>query len=458
MASRIFPLFLVASLTWWEFAPAEARAQGLPLIRDSEIEDTIRSWADPLFTASRLDPSAVRILIVNDDTLNAFVAGGQNLFINTGLLVAADTPGQVIGVLAHETGHISGGHLARTADAMRDAQTTGLFATLLGIGLVAVGAATGADTGAAGGALAASGQTTAMRTFLAYSRAQERSADQSAVTLLDRQHISSRGMLDFLEKLGDQELLAISRQDAYVRSHPLTRDRIEFIAEHVQNSIWSNETDSPADVMRHERMRSKLIAFIERPRKVLRTFYPETDTSLPARYARAIAYYRQPDLSRALSEINTLIAELPRDPYFHELKGQMLYENGHAADAVPAYTAAVALRPEDPLLLTGLAQAQLESGVENALGVAIETLETARRIDSENPATWRLLSIGYHRQGDPGAASLAAGEYSLLVGQAEDARLHAGRAERKYAEGSPGWLRAQDIHQEAVQLITLQRR
>ena len=143
----------------------------MPLIRDSEIEDTIRSWADPLFTASRLDPSAVRILIVNDDTLNAFVAGGQNLFINTGLLVAADTPGQVIGVLAHETGHISGGHLARTADAMRDAQTTGLFATLLGIGLVAVGAATGADTGAAGGALAASGQTTAMRTFLAYSRA-----------------------------------------------------------------------------------------------------------------------------------------------------------------------------------------------------------------------------------------------------------------------------------------------
>jgi len=458
LASRIFSLFLVASLTCWEFAAAEARAQGLPLIRDSEIEDTIRSWADPLFTASRLDPGAVRILIVNDPALNAFVAGGQNLFINTGLLIAADTPGQVIGVLAHETGHISGGHLARTADAMRDAQTTGLFATLLGIGLVAVGAATGANTGAAGGAMIASGQTTAMRTFLAYSRAQERSADQSAVTLLDRQHISARGMLDFLDKLADQELLHISRQDAYVRSHPLTRDRIEFIAQHVQQSPWSNEADSPEDVMRQERMRAKLVAFIERPRRVLRTFYPETDTSLPGRYARAIAHFRQPDLPRALAEVDALIAEMPQDPYFWELKGQMLYENGHAGEAIPAYATAVALRPEDPLLLTGLAQVQLEGGGEAALEEAIATLEAARRIDSENPGAWRLLSIAYHRNGDAGAASLAAGEYSLLIGQAEDARLHAGRAEREYAEGSPSWLRAQDIRQEAVQLIAMQQR
>jgi predicted Zn-dependent protease len=458
LASRIFSLFLVASLTCWEFAATEARAQGLPLIRDSEIEDTIRSWADPLFTASHLEPGAIRILIVNDESLNAFVAGGQNLFINTGLLIAADTPGQVIGVLAHETGHISGGHLARTADAMREAQTTGLFATLLGIGLVVVGAATGANTGGAGGAMIASGQTTAMRTFLAYSRAQERSADQSAVTLLDRQHISTRGMLAFLDKLADQELLHISRQDAYVRSHPLTRDRIEFIAEHVRQSPWSDETDAPGDVVRQERMRAKLIAFIKRPRQVLKTFYPETDTSLPGRYARAIAYFRQPDLPRALAEVDSLLAEMPQDPYFHELKGQMLYENGHAAEAIPAYAAAVALRPEDPLLLTGLAQVQLEGGGDAGLAEAIASLESARRIDSENPGTWRLLSIGYHRHGDAGAASLAAGEYSLLIGQAEDARLHAGRAEREYAEGSPGWLRAQDIRQEAVQLIALQQR
>lgn len=459
MATRLIRLLMVATLVCWEFGASVARAQGLPLIRDSEIEDTIRSWADPLFQAARLDPASVRLLIVNDNTLNAFVAGGQNLFLNSGLLTAADTPGQVIGVLAHETGHISGGHLARTGDALSAAQNAGLFATLLGIGLIALGAATGAgNAGEAGGAVIVGGQSAGLRNFLAYTRSQERSADQAAVDLLDQTGQSSVGLLRFMEKLSDQELLASSRQDPYVRSHPLTRDRIEFIAEHVRNSPYSDVPDSPEEIERHERMRAKLIGFLERPRRVLRTFYPLEDQSLPARYGRAVAYLRLSDVDKAVAEMDSLIAERPDDPYFYELKGQILYELGRIRESVPMYQKAAELRPDDALILTGLGAALLETGDRSLVDSAVEALESARRTDNENPSTWRLLASGYHARGEDGAAALASAEYALLIGRAQDARLHVGRAERYYDEGSPGWLRAQDIKNQAEQLQEMQKR
>lgn len=459
MATRIIRLLMVASLVCWEFGASVARADGLPLVRDSEIEDTIRSWADPLFRAAQLDPSSVRLLIVNDKSLNAFVAGGQNLFINTGLLTETDTPNQVIGVLAHETGHISGGHLARSGDAIRGAQNAGLFATLLGVGLIALGAATGTgDAGQAGTAVIVGGQSAGIRNFLAYTRSQERSADQAAVNLLDRTRQSSTGMLQFMETLSDQELLASSRQDPYVRSHPLTRDRIEFISEHAKNSRYSDRTDTAEAIERHARMRAKLIGFLERPRRVLRAFYPVTDTSLAARYGRAVAYLRLSDVDKAVAEMDSLIAERPNDPYFYELKGQILYELGHIREAVPMYQKAVALKADDALILTGLGAALLETGDPAFVEPAIAALENAQRTDQENPSTWRLLATGYHARGDDGAAALASAEYAMLIGRAQDARLHAGRAERIFDEGAPGWLRAQDIKLQAEQLFAMQEK
>lgn len=459
MATRIIRWLMVATLVCWEIGASAARADGLPLIRDSEIEDTIRFWADPLLRAAHLNPSAVRLLIVNDSTLNAFVAGGQNLFINTGLLTATESPNQVIGVLAHETGHIAGGHLARSGDAIRDAQTTGLFATLLGIGLIALGAGTGsADAGQAGTAVIAGGQSASLRNFLAYTRSQERSADQAAVNLLDRTRQSSSGMLQFMEKLADQELLASSRQDPYVRSHPLTRDRVEFIAEHARSSSYTDRPDSPEDIERHERMRAKLIGFLERPRRVLRTFYPETDQSLAGRYARAVAYLRLSDADKAVAEMDSLIAERPNDPYFHELKGQILYELGRIREAVPQYQKAVSLKPDDGLMLTGLGAAMLETGDPDLVDDALAALEAAQRTDQENPSTWRLLATGYHARGEEGPAALASAEYAMLIGRSQDARLHAGRAERIFNEGTPGWLRAQDIKLQAEQLHALQEK
>ena len=458
MGSRLFRLLLAACVAATQVAATTAWAQNLPLIRDSEIEDTIRGWADPLFVAAGLNPADIRILLVNDEALNAFVAGGQNLFIHTGLLTATDFPGQLIGVIAHETGHIAGGHLARAGDAIRDAQNLGLFATLLGIGLIAVGAASGAATARAGGAVIAGGQSVGLRTFLAYTRAQESAADQAALNYLDRTKQSAAGLLSFLERLQDQELLVTSRQDPYVRTHPLSRDRIEHIAEHVRASRWTSQAASDAEMERHARMKAKLIGYLERPQRVMKSFYPETDTSLAARYARAVAYLRLPDRDKALAEVDSLIAERPDDPYFVELKGQIMFEHAKLREAVTYYQQAVNMRPDDPLLLTGLGQAQVETGDASLVAPAIENLERANRRDHDNPSTWRLLATAYHQVGDVGASSLAAGEYALLIGQVENASVHAGRAEREYAEGTPGWLRAQDIKTEAEQLKALQER
>lgn len=458
MRLRIVRHFMLACLLCWELGMASVRAQGLPLLRDSEIEDTIRGWAEPLFLAAHVDPASVRLLLVNDQSLNAFVAGGQNLFLNSGLLTAADTPGQIIGVLAHEIGHISGGHLARSGEAIRGAQNTGLFATLLGIGLIALGAATGNSAGAqAGGAVIASGQVAGQRTFLAYTRTQERSADQAGVNFLDRTHQSTAGLLAFMEKLADQELLAVSRQDPYVRSHPLTYDRMEFLREHLRVSRWSSVQDRPEDVMRHDRMRAKLIGFLERPQRVLNNYYPPSDQSLPGRYARAVAYFRLANLDDAIAEVDSLIAEAPNDPFFFELKGQIYYESGLIAESVPYYEKAVALRPEDALILTGLGQARLQTRDPALVAPAVEALEAARRVDVENPATWRLLGNGYHALGDEGASALASAEYSLLIGRVDDVFLHLGRADKFYAEGSSGWLQAQDVRLQADQLAVLQK-
>lgn len=436
-------------------APA-AHARSLPLVRDSEIETVVRMWADPLFAAAELDPETVRVFLVRDPALNAFVAGGRNLFLNTGLLMAAETPGQVMGVLAHETGHLAGGHLARTGEAMRTAETAGLFATLAGIGLIAVGAATGAgDAGEAGGALIVGGQSAGMRAFLAYTRAQENAADHAALAYLDRVRRSARGLLEFLRTLEDQELLFAERQDPYVRSHPLTANRIAFIAERIAASPWSDVPDPPEDVERLARIRAKLAGFLDRPRRVLRSVFPERDRSLAARYGRAVAYMRLPDLPRSLAEIDGLIAERPDDPWFAELKGQILFEHGRVREALPHYQRAVDLRPGDPQLRAGLGRVQVEAGDAALLPAAVANLEAARRSDRDDPVTWRTLAAAYHGLGEAGASALAAGEYALLVGRADDALRHAGRAERLFPEGSAGWLQAQDIRNQAGHIQSL---
>ena len=450
---------MLACVLSWELTASLAHARNQTIIRDSELESTIRGWADPVFAAAALDPAAVRVILVDDPGMNAFVAGGQNIFLNTGLLMATESASQVVGVIAHETGHIAGGHLARIGDAERAAGNAALLTTLLGIGLIALGAAAGESNAApAGGAVIAGGQATGLRTFLAFSRAQERAADQAALTYLDRSRKSARGLLEFLVKLQDQELLVSARQDPYVRSHPLSRDRIAFIEQHLASSPWTDVPETEADTGRHARMRAKLIGFLERPRRVIRNRFPPSDRSVAGRYARAVAHMRLSDLPAALAEIDSLLAESADDPYFIELKGQILFENGRHRDALPHYRRAAGLLPDDALIRAGLGRVQVASGDPALLPDAIDNLEIARRADSDNALVWRLLATAYHRMGDEGQSALAAGEHALLVGQAGNAMRHAGRAERHFLEGSPGWLQAQDIKNLAEYIRRLQER
>ena len=425
------------------WAPAEAGAQKLSFIRDAEIENTIRTYAAPLFQAAGLEPSDVRIYLVNDRSLNAFVAGGQRLFINTGLIMRSKHAGQVIGVIAHETGHIAGGHLSRLHAAIANSTAQSILALVIG-----AAAAIGTGRGDVGAAIVAGGQSMGLRSFLHYNRTQESAADQAALRFLDATGQSSRGLLEFMELLGAQDLLSADRQDPYLRTHPLSRERVDAVQAHLSRSP-NRDKAQPARIQElHRRMLAKLYAFLEPVRRTLRR-YPESDTGLDARYARAIAYYRKPDLGKALPLIDGLIAERPEDPYFHELKGQMLFENGRAAEALKPYEMAVRLMPRSPLLRRGLAQVQLELGDPALLEPAIRNLRVAVQHDTRAPFTWRQLAIAYGRRGDMGMSAVALAEEALLKGDARQARYHAGKAGKLLPRGSIGWLQAQDILQAA---------
>lgn len=431
-------LIIFSFLASTGFVAAKAEARKLSIIRDAEIENTIRAYATPLFQAAGLEPSAINIYLVKDKTLNAFVAGGQKLFLNTGLLIKSDNAGQVIGVIAHETGHIAGGHLTRTRDAMETSSTSDIFSMVLG-GIAAAGGRS--DVGAV---IVAGGQQMGLRNFLQYSRTQESAADAAAMRFLDSTGQSAKGMLEFFEKIGDQELLSVKRQDPYYRSHPLTRERVNRVASFVERSPNSNKPEKPEFVISHARMKAKLQAFIEPITRTLRR-YKENSNSLEARYALAIAYYRRPDLERAIPLIDGLINEHPADPYFQELKGQMLYENGKIAESLPYYEKAVILNPSSNLLRRGLGKAQMESGDKAHLESAITNLLIAATADKTDPFSWKLLGTAYGKAGKMGESSLALGEAALLTGKKADARYHAERASSLLKEGSVGWMQAQDI-------------
>ena len=419
-------------------AATPAAARTLSLIRDAEIEDTIRAYTTPLFAAAGLDAEAVEVHIVNSRDLNAFVAGGQKIFIFTGLLQASTSPSQIIGVLAHETGHILGGHLARTQDALRSASNQAILAMVLGAAAIVAG------QGQAGSAVIAGGQQLAQRGLLSYSRTQESAADQAALRLLDATGQSARGIAEFLEILGDQEALLPESQDPYVLTHPMTRERIAAVQRHLVVSPHSEVQDPPEFETRHVRMLAKLQGFLRRPKHTLRR-YPVADQTFAARYARAIAYQQIPKITEALAEIDGLIAEHPDDPYLHELRGDILLSNTHIAEAISAYERAVALHPNSPLLLLGLGRAEVASEDSARAASAIEHLEKSARLDPGNVSTWRHLAIGYGRGGDLGRSALASAEENFLRGRHELARRHAEQAERRLPQGSPAWLKAQDI-------------
>lgn len=421
---------------------AAAADSGVSLLRDTEIEADIHTMMTPIWKAAGLDPDAVHVYLVSDGSINSFVAGGQNIFINSGLLLRADTPNQLIGVLAHETGHIAGGHIYRGAEAMRAASIEQIIA------MVAGAAATIAARGSGGGGALLGAAGVGRRALLGFSVTQEATADHAAMNYLDATHQSARGLLQFFEKLQSEELLTGVHEDPYLIDHPLTQERIDYVREHVERSPYSNSPDPPAYVAMLARIKVKTAAFTSPPATTLGN-YPEGDNSVLARYARAIAYYRMPDLGRAVPAIDALIRDYPRDPYFRELKGQMLFENGHIADAVRPYEEAVRLAPNAPLLRIELAQVYIENHNPAQNRLAIAYLSDALRTEDKDPDAWHFLATAYGRDNQIGMAALSLAEEGLAAGSKKNAVQEAARAEHLLPKGSAAYARAQQIREQA---------
>ncbi len=440
-------LFVAIILIALTSAPAESQGNRIRLVRDAEIENIIRSYATPIFNAAGLSGDAVNIHLVRDNRLNAFVAGGQRLFINTGLLIRAETANEVIGVIAHEAGHIAGGHLARIQEELRNAELKSILAAVIG---VAVGAATG--DGAAASTIIRGGQGAAITDLLKYSRTQESAADAAALKYLDATGQSARGISDFFRLLQTDIRLQGGREHPYLSSHPLTNDRISVVENHLAFSRYANAKPPRSQLIDHQMMRAKLVGFTQPLSNVLRIF-PETNSSIPARYARSTAYYLEGNLAVAVPLVDGLIAAAPENPYFYELKGQMLFENGRIEKSLGPYRTSIELAPEEPLLRTALARAQIETGDPALLEEAKSHLEAAAGREPEMREIWRLTTIVNGRLGKMGEMALAQSEFELLGGEHVAARALADRAIDQLPTGSPGWLRAQDIRAEAQQRI-----
>jgi predicted Zn-dependent protease len=419
-------------------APAAAQPGGrITLIRDAETETLLRTFANPLFRAAGVEPNLVRIIVIRDPAINSFVSTGNLMFVNTGLIMKADSAAELVGVLAHETGHVAGGHLARLPDAMREMLIESIAAMLIGAAAGAASRGSGAGAGILGG------QQLAQRNFLAFTRGMERAADQAAVRLLDANHWPATGMLRLFEQLEDQELLSASLQDPYLVTHPLTRERMAFVKHHVETSPYSDSPLPPAFEPGFRMVRAKLAGFLNPSSATLRAVRAD-DAAPESRYARSIALYRLGHLAEALPLIDGLIAQQPASPWLYELKGQMLFENGRGHDAIPAYGAAVRLAPEQALIRLALAQAMVETGEPAQLRAAIQQLQVALAREHDNAPGWRALGVAWGRLGEIGQANLALAEEALINGNIRVARGFAAKAQQQLPQG-PSRLRAGDI-------------
>ncbi|MBV8406426.1 MAG: M48 family metallopeptidase [Alphaproteobacteria bacterium] len=445
MFRRITTLFCVALLVLAPVRAASAQqGQRLNLIRDAEIENGIRTMVVPIWKAAGLDPNAVEIMIVQDNTLNAFVAGGQRIFINTGLIMRTETPNQLIGVLAHESGHIAGGHLARMQEELRNLTTLQILEMILGGAAMAGAAASGPGTGrGTGTGVGGNSAPHSLLALLRYTQTQESSADQAAITFLQRTQQSPKGAAQFLRILERDERMQIGQRDPYLTTHPLTPERIASFEEAAARSPYANVPDKPEYLAIHHRIVAKLMGYIT-PDSTLAHF-AEADRSIPARYARAIAWYRKGALGSALLGIDGLIKENPNDPYFHEARGQMLYENGRAAEAVASYRRAVQLLPSSAVIKIDFARTLLATNNADNDREAVRNLELASQQEPDTWELWRMMAEGYSRLNNPGMTSLARAEMALLRGQRSEAQAHADAATRQLQSGTPAWQRAQDI-------------
>jgi predicted Zn-dependent protease len=421
----------------------EQPSRGLPLIRDTEIEQLLRDYATPILRAAGLAQQNVRVIVLNDRSFNAFVMDGRHIFINAGALFEATTPNEVIGVFAHETGHLAGGHLLRLREKLAEAQTQSIIALLLGVGAMVAGASSRGNADLGAGPILAP-QMSIQRSLLAYVRTQEDQADHAGVKFLTLTHQSPKGMVDLFKRLSNEMLFSSARVDPYLQSHPMPADRVAALETLAKASPYWDKKDPPELQLRHDLMRAKLSGFLESPSTVARR-YPLGDHNLPARYARAISTYRYGDLRQALTQIDGLIETEPNNAFFYELKGQALLEGGHAREAIAPLRRAVQLTPRPALIQIMLAQALIAGNNPKEADEAVAMLRAAIQREPEAPDAYAQLAMAYGRKGDVANADLAAAQAAFNRGDMVTAKQLAARAKTRLAIGSPAWVQADDI-------------
>lgn len=421
------------------------------ILRDAETEAFMADMSGQLVKAAGMEPKNVQVMVINDPEINAFVAGGQYVWVHSGLIEQADNVNQLQGVVAHELGHIEGGHVIRSGEGIKDATSVTLLSLVLGAAAIAAG---GAE---AGMGIMGLGQQAAMTKFLAFSRGQESSADLAGARYLSKAGLSGKGSLEFFKKLQNQEYrLAIPQDNSYGRTHPLSGERINVLREvYTVDPAWERPVD-PALEARFERIKAKLIGFVSEPTQTLQK-YPETDQSIPAHYARAYAWHKSAYPQKALEEADALLAAAPDDPYFLELKGQILLESGRPRDAVAPLREAVKITNQ-PLIAVLLSHALIATEDEANFAEAEQVLRLAVQRDRENPFAWYQLGVVYERRGDTPRAALATAERYAMMGEHPMALRSADGAMQGLKPGTVDYLRAQDIAMTSRAAIEQQRK
>ncbi|WP_025036008.1 M48 family metalloprotease [Bradyrhizobium sp. DOA9] len=443
-ASALTVLVTATAIALTPFSAARAQAKGPPVLRDTETEQLLREYTRPILRVAGLEKQNIQMVIINDGSFNAFVADGRRIFVNWGAILQSETPNQIIGVLAHETGHLAGGHLSKLREQLAAAQTQMIIAMLLGAGAIAAGSAGNNGLTNAGAAAIAAPQEVIRRSLLSYQRQQEENADRAGVKFLAATQQSPKGMYETFKRFTSESLFAARGADPYLQSHPMPAERVAALQEFASSSPYWNKKDDPALQLRHDMVRAKISAFMERPETVYRR-YPQTNDSLPARYARAISTYLHGDLRSALAQIDALIQVQPNNPYFYEVRGQALLESGKAAEAIAPLRKAAALSNNAPLIEMLLGQALVGTDNKAYTDEAVRILRAAVAREPEAALGYTQLAMAYGRKGDYAEADLASAQAAFLRGDNKTARELATRAKTRFAVGTPGWVKADDI-------------
>ena len=434
------PLFITLSAT-----VHPAAADGIDIIRDAEIERVLRSYEDPILKVAGIDPHTVKIYLVNDPEINAFATQSpipgesESIFVNAGSFLQLKTPNQLIGILAHETGHIAGGHVTRSEVAMQKAMIPMLLGLALGAAAIAMGG------GEAGMGIMAMGQQAAQAQFFQFSRAQEGTADQMGQKYLRETHQSGRGMLEVFNKFaGEEAEITYGHNETLVSDHPLSRERIDLLQQLVESSPYKDVKDSPATIQEFKLIQAKLAGFLNKVDTVLQR-YPASNTTEEGHYARAIAYFRQPDMKKAIDEANTLVKLDPKNPFYWEILGQIYVEMSQPQNGILPYQKSVNLAPNEPLLRLSLAAAQIATGKPQFAKPAIDNLKIVLQQENNNGFAWYEAAQAYSDMGNEAMANLSTAELNYNIGKFTEAAHFATLAQHKLAAGSPDWQRATDI-------------